>query len=242
MIRAVNYASCFIIHHALLLVFQDTQSSETEAILHESATEEVESMQQTETEDDTEKVEEETQIVDVPKPAPKIPKRKKHQQTEDPRINEAFDILKNVSAKSLQDNDDECGVYGKHVANKLRNYNKRTRAIVQYHFNNIMFQADLGQFDTPAQVSITPFNSSSTTPIPSPSPQSTVETTSVSCDPPRSYSSQSPYSIIDISNLVPEAVKESRPSTSFTQDKNNTEAGNSSDSHNDFLTTWNNFM
>lgn len=42
---------------------------------------------------------------------------------------------------------DSCDVYGEHVAMKLRNYNERTRSIVQHLTNNILFEADMGKFN-----------------------------------------------------------------------------------------------
>nr|XP_023022455.1 uncharacterized protein LOC111510749 [Leptinotarsa decemlineata] len=52
-------------------------------------------------------------------------------------VDQALGFLKNAAA----DNDlrDECGVFGQHVAHKLRSYNKITKAIVQHHINNIIF-------------------------------------------------------------------------------------------------------
>ncbi|KAG7162741.1 uncharacterized protein LOC121873514 [Homarus americanus] len=89
-----------------------------------------------------------TQIIKSPPAtqAKKEPKRKKAESEEDPRIEEALNILKGAAA-SASSQQDECGVYGQHVANKLRNYSKRTRAIVQHHMNNTLFNADMGQFD-----------------------------------------------------------------------------------------------
>ncbi|XP_050310771.1 uncharacterized protein LOC126746512 [Anthonomus grandis grandis] len=82
---------------------------------------------------------------------------------------------------------DSCTDYGKHVANKLRNYSERTKAIVQYHFNNILFQADMGNFEINRNAaamnvaanyqnsSITLPTGHFTTPIPTPSPQETSQ-------------------------------------------------------------------
>lgn len=48
----------------------------------------------------------------------------------------------------LGDFSDPCTDYVKHVGNKLRTYSDRVRSIVQYHINNIIFQADMGHFAT----------------------------------------------------------------------------------------------
>ncbi|KAG7162035.1 hypothetical protein Hamer_G019336 [Homarus americanus] len=61
-----------------------------------------------------------TQIIKSPPAtqAKKQHKRKKAESEEDPQIGEALNILKGAAASaSLQQ--DECGVYGLHVANKL---------------------------------------------------------------------------------------------------------------------------
>jgi hypothetical protein len=63
---------------------------------------------------------------------------------EDPRVAEAYKILKEVSERS--ERRDDCVVYGEHVAHKLRGYDRRTCAIVQHHINNILFEADMGKY------------------------------------------------------------------------------------------------
>ncbi|XP_050298442.1 uncharacterized protein LOC126737557 [Anthonomus grandis grandis] len=107
---------------------------------------------------------------------------------EDSTIAEAFGMLKSVVAKEKPaEISDSCTDYGKHVANKLRNYSERTKAIVQYHFNNILFQADMGNFEINRNAaamnvaanyqnsSITLPTGHFTTPIPTPSPQETSQ-------------------------------------------------------------------
>lgn len=79
---------------------------------------------------------------------PAIAKRvKKKNHEEDNTINAAFDLLKSVAVKPKAEISDASSDYGKHVANKLRSYSERAKALVQYHINNILFQADMGQFD-----------------------------------------------------------------------------------------------
>lgn len=43
--------------------------------------------------------------------------------------------------------DDELDHFCKYLANKLKNYDKRTRAVVQHEISNIIFKADLGEFE-----------------------------------------------------------------------------------------------
>lgn len=42
---------------------------------------------------------------------------------------------------------DRFATYGEHVANKLRTYNQRTQAIVEHAINNILFEADMGNYE-----------------------------------------------------------------------------------------------
>lgn len=71
---------------------------------------------------------------------------KKKRIIEDPRVTEAYRILKEVSKKN--EKRDDCIVYGEHIAHKLRGYDNRTCAIVQYHINNILFEADMGKYSS----------------------------------------------------------------------------------------------
>jgi hypothetical protein len=63
---------------------------------------------------------------------------------EDPRVMEAYKILKEVSERN--EKRDDCIVYGEHIAHKLRGYDSCTRAIVQHHISNILFEADMGKY------------------------------------------------------------------------------------------------
>nr|CAI5823940.1 unnamed protein product [Callosobruchus analis] len=68
-------------------------------------------------------------------------KKRKLEATSDPRIDQAFTILQKSTER------DACEIYGEHVAMKLRSYSKRTQIMVQHLFNNILFNADMGQYD-----------------------------------------------------------------------------------------------
>lgn len=61
---------------------------------------------------------------------------------EDPRIARAFDIM-----QSCVQQRDSCDIYGEYVATKLRAYSRSTQNMVQHLFNNILFNADMGQYD-----------------------------------------------------------------------------------------------
>lgn len=47
---------------------------------------------------------------------------------------------------SLVAPEDEFDLFSKYLANKLRNYDKRTGAIVQHEISNIIYKADIGEF------------------------------------------------------------------------------------------------
>ncbi|CAH1100635.1 unnamed protein product [Psylliodes chrysocephalus] len=66
---------------------------------------------------------------------------KKRQRQEDPRIDEAYSILKDSLAQKTRD---ESTVFGEHVANKHRKYNSKIRSIVEHKINDILFLADMG--------------------------------------------------------------------------------------------------
>lgn len=76
-------------------------------------------------------------------------KKRKNLPNTDSRIDEAFNILKKSDSniELNQQPPDECTTYGTHIGNKLRNYSPKTKAFVQYYFNNILFEADMGKFD-----------------------------------------------------------------------------------------------
>ncbi|XP_019766154.2 uncharacterized protein LOC109541683 isoform X1 [Dendroctonus ponderosae] len=44
--------------------------------------------------------------------------------------------------------EDPCATYGAHVANKLRSYTQQVRVQVEHAINNILFEADIGKFNT----------------------------------------------------------------------------------------------
>ncbi|CAH0560548.1 unnamed protein product [Brassicogethes aeneus] len=57
-------------------------------------------------------------------PKKQLNKRKKPNEIEDSKISQALGILKNAASNS-ELKGDECGVYGQHVAHKLRSYSKK---------------------------------------------------------------------------------------------------------------------
>ncbi|KAJ8964358.1 hypothetical protein NQ314_004969 [Rhamnusium bicolor] len=98
-----------------------------------------------------------TQTAEISTPRLQIPvaktsftplrKRKRPPEPEvHPKVDEGLGILKTaVSINALKA--DGCSVYGQHVACKLRGYTNKTRNIVKHHINNVLFNADMGQYD-----------------------------------------------------------------------------------------------
>lgn len=64
---------------------------------------------------------------------------------EDPPLEKPFKIFKEGTSTSA--GSDVCSTFAKYIAEKLRTYNCRTRAIVQHEINNILFRADMGKFE-----------------------------------------------------------------------------------------------
>lgn len=54
---------------------------------------------------------------------------------------EAIKIYTSITAP------DEWSIYGQHIGNKLRKYNKQTGIMVQHLINSILFEADLGKHE-----------------------------------------------------------------------------------------------
>lgn len=81
------------------------------------------------------------------------PKKSKH---EDPRVAEAYRILKDTHESKIRD---KSQAFGNHIASKHREYSKRTKAYVEHYINNILFDADLGKFDYESNFASTPMSS-----------------------------------------------------------------------------------
>lgn len=65
---------------------------------------------------------------------------------EEPSVDDTLGILKTAVPNNLIKSD-ECSAYGQYVASKLRNYAKKTRNIVEHEINNVLFMADMGNYD-----------------------------------------------------------------------------------------------
>lgn len=45
---------------------------------------------------------------------------------------------------------DECSVYGEYVANELRNLSTQAQTLAKHNINNILFEANMGNYDLPS--------------------------------------------------------------------------------------------
>ena len=111
-----------------------------------------------------------------PRPPPPAPRRppppvaaapaRRTRNEEDPRIEQTFEILQDTYQQfTTAAKGDRFGAYGEHVAHKLRSYPVRVASIVEHQISNIMFQADMGQYDQYDQY--VNYNIPPTTPFPS---------------------------------------------------------------------------
>ncbi|VEN43582.1 unnamed protein product, partial [Callosobruchus maculatus] len=116
--------------------------------------------------------------ISISKKPKTVSKMKQNKEAKDSTVDQAFLLLKSAAETKKNDLYDDYGIY---IANKLRTYSARTKAFVQYHFNSILFQADMGQFEV-SQHSNTPLPTPSTTftltSVPPYSPTSTAASTS----------------------------------------------------------------
>ncbi|KAF5276793.1 hypothetical protein FQR65_LT16172 [Abscondita terminalis] len=118
------------------------------------------------------------------------PKRgKKRQATtqENPLAFEALRILKDTHSRYIASQtptvvQDRFYTYGQHVGNKMRSYTPTLQNIVEHEINNVLFRADMGQYNSaayynPVQVSNPGYYHHSSTP----SPQTLICFTPVPC-------------------------------------------------------------
>lgn len=68
--------------------------------------------------------------------------KNKRKALEDPRIEEAYKIL-----KSHTSNKNPFAAYGQHIAQKMSGYSKKTQIQVEKAIHDILYQADMGRMD-----------------------------------------------------------------------------------------------
>jgi len=70
---------------------------------------------------------------------------KKIQRAEDPKINEAFNLLKTIEAKKNERliKDDDSDTYGRYIASELKTFDEHTRAQIKHTFNNVLYEAHI---------------------------------------------------------------------------------------------------
>jgi hypothetical protein len=81
---------------------------------------------------------------------------KKRKCNEDPRITEAYDILKGTPK-------DDCAVYADYVAATLRNLDERSQVIVRHKINSILFEAEMNKYASSSSVPPSPCTSENST-------------------------------------------------------------------------------
>lgn len=82
----------------------------------------------------------------------------KKSKPEDPRVVEAYRILKDTYESKIRD---KSQAFGNHVASKHRDYSNQTKAYVEHYINNVLFDADLGKFEFGPSLASTPMSSHS---------------------------------------------------------------------------------
>ncbi|XP_063919880.1 uncharacterized protein LOC135134921 isoform X2 [Zophobas morio] len=119
-----------------------------------------------------------TENVKSPRGRPPKPKKMKHDKG-DTQLNEALQLLKDTHNRYTMSQSqlpaDRFNIFSPHVAAKLRTYTPRTQVYVEHAINNILFEADIGYYDTPAtnpSLATGTRSSSSTSSVPLLSPQS----------------------------------------------------------------------
>ncbi|CAF4935764.1 unnamed protein product [Pieris macdunnoughi] len=75
------------------------------------------------------------------RPAKQKSAKKKKIEYDNLMVMSAYELLKKTA-----DSDDPYTSYGLHIANELKKYNKGTLACVKHAINNIIFQADMGNY------------------------------------------------------------------------------------------------
>ncbi|GBM17044.1 Elongation of very long chain fatty acids protein 7 [Araneus ventricosus] len=89
----------------------------------------------------------------TPAETPRASSIKRKRQQEDPRIEEAFIILKKVN-KNMEDSskEDLLDIYGHYVVSKMKKYSAQTQLVVEHEINKILYQADMGCYDGPTEI------------------------------------------------------------------------------------------
>lgn len=95
----------------------------------------------------TERLTDETQNKEFKFPKKRCTKQRK--TDEDPIITEALGYLRQTTAGS-QKRKDQCCLFGDYIADKLRSFDNRLRAIAQNRISNILFELEMNMYQNPA--------------------------------------------------------------------------------------------
>ncbi|XP_071639782.1 uncharacterized protein [Temnothorax longispinosus] len=96
----------------------------------------------------TEQLTDETHCQNKEFKSPKKHPAKKRKTDEDPIITEALGYLRQTTAVSQQ-RKDQCSLFGDYIADKLRTFNNRLRAIAQNRISNILFELEMNLYTNP---------------------------------------------------------------------------------------------
>ncbi|CAH1991701.1 unnamed protein product [Acanthoscelides obtectus] len=152
---------------------------------------------------------------------PSTPKRKRAQK----QVNQTEDPLLERARQFIQQPNDPTLIYAHHVANKLKKFQGRTRTLVERAINKVIFEAEMGHYDTPA-VQMSSLYSPYPNLIPSPTtiavPLSSPSSSYSSQDSPlsttmqniSSYYSHSPNLIPPSTTVAPPRISPSSPNSS----------------------------
>ncbi|GBO23468.1 hypothetical protein AVEN_36893-1 [Araneus ventricosus] len=89
----------------------------------------------------------------TPAETPRASSIKRKRQQEDPRIEEAFRILKKAN-KNMEDSskEDMLDSYGRYIVAKMKKYSAQTQLVVEHEINKILYQADMGCYNGPTEI------------------------------------------------------------------------------------------
>lgn len=96
----------------------------------------------------TEQLTDETHCQNKEFKSPKKRVKKQRKTDEDPRITEALGYLRQTTAVS-QKRTDQCSLFGDYIADKLRTFDNRLRAIAQNRITNILFEFEMNLYKNP---------------------------------------------------------------------------------------------
>ncbi|CAL1267506.1 unnamed protein product [Larinioides sclopetarius] len=89
----------------------------------------------------------------TPAETPRTSSIKRKRNQEDPRIDEAFKILKKAN-KNMEESSkqDMLDFYGLYIVSKMKKYSAQTQLTVEHEINKILYHADMGFYDGQVEI------------------------------------------------------------------------------------------